>query len=345
MHEAPIPVPSDSGRRRAILLALFVAGLVLVAWRLSDVLLLGFGGVLVAVLLRHLAVELAKLTRLPVGMALAGVVLGIAALAVAFVRFAGPQVATQFQELWRTLPTALAGLRDVVAHYDWGRDLLEAGSMPKPGTLLNLATGLVGTVFSALSDALRTRAGAVPGGRPGILPARAAPPGSAGTAAACEGGTGRTRHGALELDPRPVGGDARDRSHYGGRADAPRHPPGACARHSRGAAQLHSLPWPVLAGAPAVLVAFAQGPDEALYTLGLFVLLQSFEGYVLTPMLQRRAVEIPPALGMLAIVGLGALFGTYGVLFATPLLVLAMILVQMLYVEDGLGDPDVRGTL
>ena len=59
---------------------------------------------------------------------------------------------------------------------------------------------------------------------------------------------------------------------------------------------------------------------------------------MLTPMVQRQAVSIPPALGIIAIVGLGALFGTYGVLFATPLLLVAMILVWMIYVQDTLGD-------
>ena len=54
--------------------------------------------------------------------------------------------------------------------------------------------------------------------------------------------------------------------------------------------------------------------------------------------MQRRAVSIPPALGILAIIGLGTLFGAYGVLFATPPLLVAMILVWMLYVEDALGD-------
>jgi hypothetical protein len=49
-------------------------------------------------------------------------------------------------------------------------------------------------------------------------------------------------------------------------------------------------------------------------------------------------VSIPPALGILNFVGLGALFGAYGVLFATPLLLVAMTLVRMLYVEDTLGD-------
>ncbi len=103
---------------------------------------------------------------------------------------------------------------------------------------------------------------------------------------------------------------------------------------------LNFIPYlgPILSGGPAVLIAFAQSPADALNTLLLFVAIQNLEGYVLTPMLQRRAVSIPPALGILAIVGLAALFGTYGVLFATPLLLVIMILVRMLYVEDALGD-------
>jgi predicted PurR-regulated permease PerM len=103
---------------------------------------------------------------------------------------------------------------------------------------------------------------------------------------------------------------------------------------------LNFIPYlgPILSGAPAVLIAFSQSPADALYTLAFFVFLQSLEGYVLTPMLQRRAVSIPPALGILAIVGLGSLFGAYGVLFATPLLLVVMVLVRMLYVEDVLGD-------
>ena len=103
---------------------------------------------------------------------------------------------------------------------------------------------------------------------------------------------------------------------------------------------LNFIPYlgPILSGGPAVLIAFTQSPADALNTLLFFVAIQNLEGYALTPMLQRRSVSIPPALGILAIVGLAALFGTYGVLFATPLLLVIMVLVRMLYVEDALGD-------
>ncbi len=341
MPEASTPTREPDGRARALLLALLVAGLVLLAWRLSSILLLGFGGVLVAVLLRHLAVGLARRTGLPAGAALAAVVLGMAALAAAFALLAGPAIAAQFGELWRTLPPALARLREMVEGYDWGRDLLAQGGTPQPGTLLNLATGLAGTALNALSDALLVLVVAL------FLSADPDP----------------YRRGLVRLVPparRPRAGevlDALGRGLWGwilgqGVAMLVVGAITAAGLMLIGvplalalgilAGLLNVVPYlgPIIGAVPAVLVAFAQGPQEALYTVGLFVVLQGFEGYVLTPMLQRRAVEIPPALGILAIVGLGTLFGTYGVLFATPLLLVAMILVRMLYVEDALGDRD-----
>src|SRR3712207_3281768 len=131
-----MPLSAGDGRLRPLLVALLVAGLALLAWRLADVLLLGFGGVLVAVLLRHLAEILSRWTRLPAGAALAVVVLGLVLLAGLFVTSAGPQVAAQFEQLWQALPQALEGFRNFIARYDWGRNLLEAGGPPRAGTLL-----------------------------------------------------------------------------------------------------------------------------------------------------------------------------------------------------------------
>lgn len=49
---------------------------------------------------------------------------------------------------------------------------------------------------------------------------------------------------------------------------------------------------------------------------------------------QRWAVELPPVLGITAAVIFGLLFGIAGVIFATPLMVVAMVLVQKLYIEE-----------
>ncbi|MBL8304060.1 MAG: hypothetical protein JNM26_14940 [Ideonella sp.] len=49
--------------------------------------------------------------------------------------------------------------------------------------------------------------------------------------------------------------------------------------------------------------------------------------------MQRWAVSLPPVLGILASVLFGLLLGPIGIFFATPLMVVTMVLVQRLYVE------------
>jgi predicted PurR-regulated permease PerM len=95
---------------------------------------------------------------------------------------------------------------------------------------------------------------------------------------------------------------------------------------------------PIMAGVPAVLIAFSISPDLALYTVILFVGVQLVEGYVLQPLIESRAVDLPPALTIVMQLIFGTLFGFAGVALATPLAAAIKVLVQMLYVEDVLGD-------
>jgi predicted PurR-regulated permease PerM len=89
---------------------------------------------------------------------------------------------------------------------------------------------------------------------------------------------------------------------------------------------------------PAVLVASTIGSREALYVVLLYWAVQSLEGYVISPLVYQKTIEIPPMLTISAQVVLGTLLGVIGIIFATPLTACAMIVVQRLYVEDGLGD-------
>ena len=100
---------------------------------------------------------------------------------------------------------------------------------------------------------------------------------------------------------------------------------------------------PFIGAAPAVLIAFAHDPADALWTALLFAAIQQVEGNVLQPVIQRRATALPPVLTILAVVGAGVLFGLVGVLVATPLLLVLIVLVRMLYVEDALGDRGAGG--
>ncbi len=95
---------------------------------------------------------------------------------------------------------------------------------------------------------------------------------------------------------------------------------------------------PLLAFAPAVAVALGEGGSAVLAVLGIYGVVQFAESYLITPLIQKRAVSMPPALLITAQVLLGVLAGPVGIVVATPLAVVAVVLVQMLYVEDVLGD-------
>ncbi|KQY08856.1 hypothetical protein ASD28_29205 [Massilia sp. Root133] len=95
---------------------------------------------------------------------------------------------------------------------------------------------------------------------------------------------------------------------------------------------------PIMAGVPAVLIALSISPDLALYTVLLFLGIQTVEGYVLQPLVEARAVEMPPALTIVMQLVFGTLFGFAGIALATPLTAMLMVLVDKLYVEDILGD-------
>lgn len=94
---------------------------------------------------------------------------------------------------------------------------------------------------------------------------------------------------------------------------------------------------PFLAAIPAVLLALMQSPALGLYTAALFLFIQALEGYVLEPLVQQKAVFLPPVLVIAVQLLFGILFGFLGVLLAVPLMAIVFILVRMIYVEDILG--------
>jgi predicted PurR-regulated permease PerM len=95
---------------------------------------------------------------------------------------------------------------------------------------------------------------------------------------------------------------------------------------------------PFVAAIPAILVGFAEGPELALKVALLFLAIQMVESYLLAPLIQHKAVYLPPAAILFAQVLMGAIIGALGVAVATPLAAAVMVAVGMLYVEDALGD-------
>lgn len=96
---------------------------------------------------------------------------------------------------------------------------------------------------------------------------------------------------------------------------------------------------PVLSAIPAILVGLTESPAMAGQVALVFLIVQFIESHLITPFIERRAVMMPPAFVLTGQFLMAVLLGFYGVLLATPLLVLSTILVQMLYIQDVLGDP------
>ena len=96
---------------------------------------------------------------------------------------------------------------------------------------------------------------------------------------------------------------------------------------------------PILSAVPAILLALAVSPDLALWVAGLYFVVQQFEGYILTPLVQQYAVDLPGVILLFSLIAFGVLFGTLGVILAAPLAVVSYVLVKRLYVIEALDTP------
>ena len=74
-----------------------------------------------------------------------------------------------------------------------------------------------------------------------------------------------------------------------------------------------------ISGALMVAVGFSAGVDTGIWAIGTYVIVQTFDGYVLIPMVAKRTVDMPPALTLGAQILASALFGILGLALADPM--------------------------
>jgi predicted PurR-regulated permease PerM len=110
--------------------------------------------------------------------------------------------------------------------------------------------------------------------------------------------------------------------------------PGALALAAL-AALLEFIPnfGPTIAAAPAVIAAFAMSPLTALYVAIFYFVLQQLQSAVTVPLVERRAVDIPPAALLVWQLMLAVGFGILGLFVATPLLAVIVVAARVLYFE------------
>ena len=94
---------------------------------------------------------------------------------------------------------------------------------------------------------------------------------------------------------------------------------------------------PYLSAVPAVMIAITISPQMVLWVIILYFIIQLVEGNFITPFVLQNRADIPPAFTLFSTVVFGVVFGPLGVIVATPLSVLLLVLYQELYQKGVLG--------
>ena len=94
---------------------------------------------------------------------------------------------------------------------------------------------------------------------------------------------------------------------------------------------------PLIAAVPILLAGATEGFNMVLWGIGVYLLVQGVESNLVMPLVQKRAVELAPAFTLSSQLLFGALFGFAGLALAVPLMAMAKVAVEALYVEDDLG--------
>jgi predicted PurR-regulated permease PerM len=100
----------------------------------------------------------------------------------------------------------------------------------------------------------------------------------------------------------------------------------------------------IVGGIPPVLFAFTDSPELALLTLIVYVLVQQIEGNVIIPLVMAQRVKLHPALIAIGVVVVGQLFGYIGLFVAVPIISMAVILGDELWVKPNERRRGVRPT-
>ena len=95
---------------------------------------------------------------------------------------------------------------------------------------------------------------------------------------------------------------------------------------------------PIISAIPALLLGFIESPMTAVYVLALYIGVQLIESNIVTPIIERNTIELPPAITIVFQLALAVMVGGLGLVLATPLLAVIMVVIQMVYIQDILGD-------
>lgn len=337
---AIMPLHTMIGRLLVILLVLALAAAV---WQLIDVAMLLFGAILLAVGLTAAAAPVARIARIGQTFALGVVVvLGLGVFATVMWLF-GSVVVAQMDDVRQIAPAGLKLLLERINENPYGRQAMEQARGVNVTGATGWATSLFATILGAvtrgLGYAVVTFFVAI------YLAAQPA----------------RYRHFCLRLVPEP--GRATTERLFDETAAVLRHwlagqmvvmaaigvlsglglwLLGIEAAFALGlmGGLLCFIPYvgAIMAAVPATLVALTQGPLYAGSVILMYAAVHFVEGNFITPMVQAETTALPPVLAILSTVAFSVLFGPSAVLLAAPLTLFLLVAVEVLYVQQALGE-------
>lgn len=320
------------------ILAIVGAGFLFV--RLASFFLLVFAAVVLAVVLDALTRAICAIFPIGRALALAAAVVLLLGIFIGALGLFGAQLASEFDSIRQTLPGAVDSLQAFLDHaglgeavngaLEQGKDMLSS-TLSKAGTYVlafgNGLTNLVLVIFAAVflaADPSVYRRGLLL-----LIPQTAVDVTEAALKDAGHGLNGWMK------------GQAVSSLVVAALTSAGLALLGVPSAGGLGviAGLLDVIPMigPVISGVPAVLLAFTQSPVTALWTVVLFIVIQQLQGNFLQPMIQKQAVDVPPAVLLFAVLAAGMLFGALGVVLAAPLTIVTFVLVKRIYVEAILG--------
>ncbi len=338
-------LPPSFGHRALIAAAAaaFVFVLFWTIYELSHVLLFVFAGLLLAVFLHGIADFITRHTGLWRPASLALVLLILAGLATAFCWMAGPRLVDQLQGLTDQIAKFLAQLNEELRG-SWASPLVN--ELPSVPEMLPAPDEIIGKIPAALSITTETVAMAVFALFLGIYAAA---------------NPRRYVDSLVLLVPEPhrarawhvvalllralrwwLVGRAVTMAAMGVLTGLGLWLLGMPMALSLGiiAGLFQFVPYlgAIASAIPALLVAFTMSPWMAVKVAALYIGIHLVEGYAATPLIQQQAVALPPAALLTMQVIMGVLLGLNGVILASPLTVVLIVLIQALYIHDVLGD-------
>ncbi len=311
----------------ALLFTIFYAG---------KVILVIFAAVFLAIVIRAVADQLRRVIPVNARWSYVIVLCTLLALSGGLGYLVGPRVITQAHEIGKTIPQSLGNIRDELNRYDWGRDITGMFSQTaRPTQAAGRVTAYASKIAEGITDAVvivvvALFVGADPSlYRRGFL--QLMPERHRERTTNLLNDIAVTVRGWLlaQLIPMAVLGIGTTLGLWA---------MGIPLAFTLGlfTALMLFVPYigSITAFIPTVLIALTQGPMKMVYVTLLYLAVHVAEGYVITPIAQRHAVRLPPALTLVAQLFMWTVAGILGLLIATPLAAVGLVIVQKVYLKE-----------